>query len=95
MTDRKYFLVNTNGLFTSNEEQMTKQGVKYYTWHLYKRDKNEPHTLLMNLVIASFNVMIVGDHLWIVKVDVNENTTQIREQFANNPDNVREVSFKW
>ena len=95
MIDKKFYLVNTNGMFTNQEQQMTKQGVKYYTWHLYKKNPNDKEKPFMDLTIASWNIMIVGDHLLLVKVDINEHTTITREQFANNPDNVKEVSFEW
>ena len=95
MTDKKFYLVNTNGLFTEQKQTQTSAGVKYYVWHLYKKNPNDESKPLMDLQIASFNIIIVGLKLLLVKVDVNDYTTITRCQFETNPENVREVSFKW
>ena len=95
MVDKKYYLVNTNGLFTEQKLTQSSNGVKYYVWHFYKKNPEDESKPLMDLQIASFNLLIVGPKLFLVKVDVNDYTTITRYQFSTNPDNAREVTFQW
>lgn len=92
---KKYFLVKTTNIWTETKDQMTKNGVKYYTIKLYKKNPADKQHPFMDLTIANWHYMWVGEGLLLVQVDINENTTITRDQFAKNPDCVKEVEIKW